>query len=633
MLGGTMSDQIKDFYEGRCIRAYQFLGCHRAERGFRFMIWAPNARFVTVAGDFNGWSYTQNPAWRRQDGLWEAVIDNAQPYQKYKYVVTRADGTVIMKADPYGRMGEPKGTASLVYDPDPYPWEDAGYMAGLTDPLAAPMNIYECHLGSWKEGLSYRQLADELLPYVKDMGYTHIEVMPLMAYPYDPSWGYQVTGYYAATSRYGAPDDLKYFVNKAHSLGVGVIMDWVPAHFTKDDHGLRLFDGTCCYEYSDPRRGEMHQWGTLLFDYGKPEVRSFLTSSAVYWLEEMHMDGLRVDAVSCMLYMDFGREGGDWLRNSEGGREDLSAIALFKHLSWAVHGLKGRKLLIAEESTAFPMVTNKHDNSLGFDFKWNMGWMNDMLSYMAMDPIYRQYHHSKLTFSLTYAFSEHYVLPFSHDEVVQDARQLRGEVPAAPAPVHLSDGPSGQEAHLHGDGAGHLHRVAVLREPGVVPPLLPQARGVPPVRPGPEPVLPGQPGPLPAGRRLGRLRVERGGRRPELRRRLPEKEQGRNAAVCLQLHPGLPARVQPARARGGDLLPGLLLLCPDRGLILDSLAAVHTEDIALSDRPAAVRTDRALVGLDRLDRLAVLRHDQKAVLIIDIIALVVVIVMMALTGA
>ena len=431
MLGGTMSDQIKDFYEGRCIRAYQFLGCHRAERGFRFVVWAPNARFVTVAGDFNGWSYTQNPAWRRQDGLWEAVIDNAQHYQKYKYVVTRADGTVIMKADPYGRMGEPKGTASLVYDPDPYPWEDAGYMAGLTDPLAAPMNIYECHLGSWKEGLSYRQLADELLPYVQDMGYTHIEVMPLMAYPYDPSWGYQVTGYYAATSRYGAPDDLKYFVNKAHSLGVGVIMDWVPAHFTKDDHGLRLFDGTCCYEYSDPRRGEMHQWGTLLFDYGKPEVRSFLTSSAVYWLEEMHMDGLRVDAVSCMLYMDFGREGGDWLRNSEGGREDLSAIALFKHLSWAVHGLKGRKLLIAEESTAFPMVTNKHDNSLGFDFKWNMGWMNDMLSYMGMDPIYRQYHHSKLTFSLTYAFSEHYVLPFSHDEVVHGKKSMLNKMPGS----------------------------------------------------------------------------------------------------------------------------------------------------------------------------------------------------------
>ena len=335
-----MTQQITDFYHGSCIRAYQFLGCHRAEKGYRFMVWAPNARFVTVAGDFNGWSYTQNPAWRREDGLWEAIIENAQPYQKYKYV---------MKADPYGRMGEPHGTASLVYDPEPYGWTDEKYLAGLKDAHKSPMNIYECHLGSWKEGLSYRQMADELLPYVQDMGYTHIEVMPLMAYPYDPSWGYQVTGYYAATSRYGSPDDLKYFVNKAHELGVGVIMDWVPAHFTRDDHGLRLFDGTPCYEYSDPRRGDMRQWGTLLFDYGKPEVRSFLTSSAVYWLEEMHMDGLRVDAVSCMLYMDFGREGSDWLPNCDGGREDLSAIALFKHLSWAVHGLSGRKLLIAEE--------------------------------------------------------------------------------------------------------------------------------------------------------------------------------------------------------------------------------------------------------------------------------------------
>ena len=428
-----MTQQITDFYHGSCIRAYQFLGCHRAEKGYRFMVWAPNARFVTVAGDFNGWSYTQNPAWRREDGLWEAIIENAQPYQKYKYVVTRVDGSVIMKADPYGRMGEPHGTASLVYDPEPYGWTDEKYLAGLKDAHKSPMNIYECHLGSWKEGLSYRQMADELLPYVQDMGYTHIEVMPLMAYPYDPSWGYQVTGYYAATSRYGSPDDLKYFVNKAHELGVGVIMDWVPAHFTRDDHGLRLFDGTPCYEYSDPRRGDMRQWGTLLFDYGKPEVRSFLTSSAVYWLEEMHMDGLRVDAVSCMLYMDFGREGSDWLPNCDGGREDLSAIALFKHLSWAVHGLSGRKLLIAEEATAFPRVTTKQANaenpSLGFDFKWNMGWMNDMLSYMAMDPIYRQYHHDKLTFSLTYAFSEHYVLAFSHDEVVHLKKSMLNKMP------------------------------------------------------------------------------------------------------------------------------------------------------------------------------------------------------------
>ena len=424
-----MTELIADFYKGQCIRAYRFLGCHRAEKGFRFLVWAPNARFVTVAGDFNGWSYTQNPAWRRQDGLWEAVIEYALPYQKYKYVVTRSDGSVVMKADPYARMCEKNGTASIVYDPDPYPWGDKAYYAGLKNAHTGPMNIYEAHLGSWKEGLTYRQLADELLPYVEDMGYTHIEVMPLMAYPYDPSWGYQVTGYFAATSRYGAPEDLKYFVDQAHKRGIGVIMDWVPAHFTRDDHGLRLFDGTPCYEYGDPRRGDMRQWGTLLFDYGKPEVRSFLTSSAVYWLEECHMDGLRVDAVSCMLYMDFGRDSGDWMPNSEGGREDLNAIALFKHLAWAVHGLEGRKLLIAEESTAFPKVTDKYDDSLGFDFKWNMGWMNDMLSYMSMDPVYRQYHHSKLTFSLTYAFSEYYVLPFSHDEVVHGKKSMLNKMP------------------------------------------------------------------------------------------------------------------------------------------------------------------------------------------------------------
>ena len=431
-----MTEQIRDFYEGRCNRAYQFLGCHRAERGFRFVIWAPNARAVAVVGDFNYWDPNQNPAWRREDGLWEAIVAEAQPYQKYKYAVTRCDGSVVQKADPYARMPEMRGTASLVYDPDPFPWTDGAYLAGLGDPHTAPMNIYECHLGSWKEGLTYRQLADELLSYVQDMGYTHIEVMPLMAYPYDPSWGYQVTGYFAATARYGSPDDLKYFVDQAHRRGIGVIMDWVPAHFTRDDYGLRLFDGTPCYEYSDPRRGDMRQWGTLLFDYGKPEVRSFLTSSAVYWLEEMHMDGLRVDAVSCMLYMDFGREGtGDWLPNSQGGREDLSAISLFKHISWTVHNLAGRKLLIAEESTAFPRVTAKQataeDPSLGFDFKWNMGWMNDMLSYMSMDPIYRQYHHSKLTFSLTYAFSEYYVLPFSHDEVVHLKHSMLNKMPGS----------------------------------------------------------------------------------------------------------------------------------------------------------------------------------------------------------
>ncbi len=419
MLGGTMSDQIKDFYEGRCIRAYQFLGCHRAERGFRFMIWAPNARFVTVAGDFNGWSYTQNPAWRRQDGLWEAVIDNAQPYQRYKYAVTRVDGSVVLKADPYGRMAEPRGTASQVYDPDPFPWQDGAYLAGLKNAHTGPMNIYECHLGSWKEGLSYRQLADELLPYVQDMGYTHIEVMPLMAYPYDPSWGYQVTGYFAATSRYGAPDDLKYFVDKAHQLGIGVIMDWVPAHFPKDQHGLAMFDGTPLYECKERRMAEHPEWGTLIFDYGSTQVQSFLVSSACKFFDVFHIDGIRVDAVSSMLYLNYGRREGEFTPNEEGGTTNLNAVRFLRKLNSAILTEFPGAVTIAEESTAFPLITAPPDvGGLGFSLKWDMGFMHDTIDYMSLDAFFRSFNHNKLTFSMMYAFSENYVLAYSHDEVV-----------------------------------------------------------------------------------------------------------------------------------------------------------------------------------------------------------------------
>ena len=418
------------FYQGRSCRAWKLLGSHLETDRWVFRLWAPGARSVSVVGDFNDWKQGVSPMHRRPDGLWECSVGNAWEGQKYKYAVEGAFRGIVLKADPYARKAEPFGTASILFAPAPYPWTDEDYLHHLPNAHKSPMNIYEVHLGSWKKGLSYRQLGDALVPYARDMGYTHLELMPLTEYPYDPSWGYQVTGYFAPTGRYGDPEDLKYLIDKAHQAGLGVLMDWVPAHFTRDEYGLAAFDGGSLYEHPDPRRADMRQWGTLLFDYGRPEVQSFLISSAVYWLEEYHLDGLRVDAVSCMLYMDFGREGGDYLPNIHGGREDLGAISLFKKLSSAVHALPDRKLLIAEESTAFPMVTNKHGaESLGFDFKWNMGWMNDMLSYMELDPIARKWHHDKLTFSLTYAFSEYYLLPFSHDEVVHGKRSMLNKMP------------------------------------------------------------------------------------------------------------------------------------------------------------------------------------------------------------
>ena len=417
------------FYRGQEYRAWKLLGSHLQQDRWVFRLWAPKARSVSVVGDFNDWQQGATPMHRREDGLWECSVSNGWEGQKYKYAVEGCNGVTVLKADPYARRGEPLGTASLLLCDRAYPWQDAGYMRTRRNPHQKPMNIYEMHLGSWKKGLSYRELAEELVSYAKDMGYTHLELMPLMEYPYDPSWGYQVTGYFAPTGRYGAPEDLKHLIDKAHCAGLGVIMDWVPAHFTRDAYGLAYFDGGSLYEHPDPRRADMHQWGTLLFDYARPEVQSFLISSAVYWLEEFHLDGLRVDAVSCMLYMDFGHDDGSYLPNAMGGREDLGAIDLIHKLSAAVHALPGHKLLIAEESTAFPKVTNKHEESLGFDFKWNMGWMNDMLRYMGEDPIARKWHHDKLTFSLTYAFSEHYMLPFSHDEVVHGKKSMLNKMP------------------------------------------------------------------------------------------------------------------------------------------------------------------------------------------------------------
>ena len=424
------------FNEGISTAAYQSLGCHAmtgkyGEPVYRFAVWAPYAEYVSVVGAFNGWNPDADPMYRvGTTGVWETHIGIANEGDLYKYCIGAADGEVLFKADPYAFRSETHGTASIVGDIPQYKWSDAAYFRSRSDPYPKPMSIYEVHLGSWKKGLSYRELAHELIDYVADMGYTHIEMMPVMAYPYDPSWGYQVTGYFAATGRYGSAEDLMYFVDCAHKRGIGVIMDWVPAHFTRDAHGLRRFDGTPLYEHPDPRRSDMPNWGTLLFDFEKTQVQSFLLSSAMFGLNVYHFDGIRVAAVSGMLYLDFGKQDSEWLPNRFGGRDNLAAVAFFKKLSEAVRDLPGERLLFAEESTAYPYVTRPaQEGGLGFAFKWNMGWMNDILSYMEMDSLFRKYHHNKVTFSLCYAFSEHYVLPFSHDEVVHGKKSLLSKMP------------------------------------------------------------------------------------------------------------------------------------------------------------------------------------------------------------
>lgn len=424
------------FNTGESACAYEVLGAHPAKKGWRFMVWAPNARAVHVAGSFNGFD-TDVDAMRPvgDTGVWEATVGHAKRGDTYKYAITAKDGTLYWRADPYAtRTEERPGTASVLWGIPAHRWEDGAYYEAKQgrDPYREPMNIYEVHLGSFRHGLSYRQLAEELVDYAADMGYTHIELLPLAEYPLDMSWGYQVTGYYAVTNRYGAPEDLMYFVDRAHQRGLGVLLDWVGAHFPRDAHGLRLFDGTPLYEPEDPRRSEQPQWGTMLFDYGRTQVQSFLISNAFYYLKEFHFDGLRVDAVSCMLYHDYGRSGTGWLPNTYGGRENLEAIAFLQKLT--THLRKewpdGGRLLIAEESTSFPHVTKPaEEGGLGFHFKWNMGWMNDTLSYMEKDPVYRKWHHDKLTFSLCYAFSEQYVLPFSHDEVVHGKHSMLDKMP------------------------------------------------------------------------------------------------------------------------------------------------------------------------------------------------------------
>jgi len=429
------------FHQGTNYRAYEFLGCHFDKKTgvASFRTWAPKAKSVHLVGDFNRWGEKELLMERISDGgVWEINIDGIEEYQRYKYAITSGRDGTVLKSDPYAFMSETEGrTASMVYDLNGYTWGDSKWRKEhqKRDNLDYPMNIYEVHLGSWMrnhdgQAFSYIELADRLIPYIKEMNYTHIELMPVMEHPFGGSWGYQICGFYAPTSRYGNPHEFMKFVDLCHQAGIGVILDWVPSHFPKDEHGLIEYDGGPLYECHGADRIENWEWGTRCFDYGRTEVQSFLVSNAMFWLDMYHADGLRVDAVSSMLYLDYGRKAGEWTPNTNGGNENLDAIAFIRKLNKAVFAEIPQAMMIAEESTAWPLVTKPiHDGGLGFNFKWNMGWMNDMLEYVEVDPLYRRGIHNKITFSFFYAFSENFVLPLSHDEVVHGKKSLLNKMP------------------------------------------------------------------------------------------------------------------------------------------------------------------------------------------------------------
>ena len=439
------------FGQGTHYDIYKKLGAHpttqKRKKGVYFAVWAPNARYVSVVGDFNDWNTQTNPMEKTGSiGVYEIFVPEARIGDLYKFFIIGYHGEEIYKADPYGNEAELRpGTASRITDITSYKWKDTTWMKKRPefDENRDPMAIYEVHPGSWKKHeakdeddpgfYNYRELAHELAAYVKKMGYTHVELMGIAEHPFDGSWGYQVTGYYAPTSRYGTPEDFKYMVDYLHRNKIGVILDWVPAHFPKDAHGLANFDGTAVYEHEDPRQGEHPDWGTKIYNYGRPEVKNFLIANALFWIEECHVDGLRVDAVASMLYLDYGKNDGQWVANKYGGNQNLEAIEFFKHLNTVVLGRNHGTVMIAEESTAWPKVTGKaEDDGLGFSLKWNMGWMNDFLEYMKLDPYFRKFNHNKMTFSMTYAYSEKYVLVISHDEVVHLKKSMLEKMPGEP---------------------------------------------------------------------------------------------------------------------------------------------------------------------------------------------------------
>ena len=437
------------FGQGKEYRIYEKMGAHlrtvSGVPGVNFALWAPNARSVSVIGDFNGWRHGATPMHLRHQnlGVWECFVPGLTAGALYRYAITsRFNDYTVEKSDPYGFAAELRPqTASIVVDIHQHQWQDEAWMQerAQRQRLSSPISIYELDIGSWRRMLdrpgehrllTYRELAHTLAPYIKDLGFTHVELLPMTEYPYDGSWGYQVTGYYAPTSRYGSPEDFQYFVDYLHQQDIGVLLDWVPSHFPKDGFALSYFDGTHLYEYGDPRKGEHKEWGTYVFDYGRSEVRNFLLASALFWLREYHIDGLRVDAVASMLYLDYSRKPGEWIPNRYGGREHLEAVDFLRQLNEAVYAEEPGTITIAEESTAWPMVTRPtYMGGLGFTLKWNMGWMHDMLDYMSLDPAYRRYHQTNITFSLMYAYNENFVLPLSHDEVVYGKKSLLSKMP------------------------------------------------------------------------------------------------------------------------------------------------------------------------------------------------------------